>query len=80
MSDAVYWTCRKCNHIGVVYPPANASIYSILENIDGDHADATDGETCKLDLAQLSVSPIPGARHKAAEREADREECSALNT
>jgi hypothetical protein len=71
MSDAIYWTCLKCNHIGVVYPPANASIYSILENIDGDHDDANDDATCKLDLARLSVSRLPSPRHKAAEREAD---------
>lgn len=70
--NAIYWTCRKCNNIGVVYPLAHDSAHAVLVIIAGDHEDANEDYRCDLDLAEIKVSREPNARHKAAVREAAR--------
>lgn len=73
-STPIYWTCRKCNNIGVVYSFANDNVYDVVNRIECDHDDATEDTGCKLDLAELNVSRTPDERHIAAEREADEAE------
>lgn len=68
---AIYWTCRKCNNIGVVYPGEHEDVYDQIRMIEGDHLDAIEDEGCELDLAQLTMSKVPNARHRRAVREAE---------
>jgi hypothetical protein len=70
---SIYWTCRKCNHIGVVYPMDHATAFAVLESIEGDHQDASEDAPCEIDLEDLAVSVSPTERHRAAEAEASAE-------